>query len=66
MYFGLHVIRGIMIGGFYYFLKMDGYSINPPEAFIMMYSGIRGAIGLILALYVLNEDNLLYVLSQII
>lgn len=56
-YVGLHIIRGIMIIMFYPFMKRIGYGMDKKEATVLWYGALRGAIGLALALVVLNVDD---------
>lgn len=55
MYFCLLVIRGFMILMFYPFLKELGYGTNPKDACFMAWAGLRGAVGLALAVYVADQ-----------
>jgi NhaP-type Na+/H+ or K+/H+ antiporter len=52
LYACIHVTRGITILCFWPFLKGMGYGINWKEACIMVYGGLRGAVGLIMGLIV--------------
>jgi len=52
LYAALHVIRGIMVFFFWPFLNLIGPKITWKEALVMTWSGLRGAVGLILAIIV--------------
>ncbi len=56
-YIGLHLIRGIIIILFYPLMKKFGYGLNKKEATVLWYGALRGAIGLALALVVVNVDD---------
>ncbi len=56
-YVGVHIIRGIMIILFYPIMKKIGYGLDKKEATVLWYGALRGAIGLALALVVLNVDD---------
>ncbi len=58
LYIGLHLIRGIMVAIGFPFMKNLGYGLNKKEAVILVYGGLRGAVGLALALYIAGEENL--------
>jgi len=55
-YVGMNVIRYIMVGLFFPFMKCLGYGLTWREAFIISYGGLRGAVGLSLALIVYLEE----------
>jgi len=56
MYIALHVIRGLMVEGLRRAgLKSCGYGIGPKESAVMIYSGLRGAVGLALAMEVEHD-----------
>lgn len=57
MYVLLHVVRGLVIALLYPALKNMGYGLNFKEAFIMMYGGLRGAVGLALGLLVAEDSG---------
>jgi len=52
MYVLMMLIRGLMILIFYPLLTRLGYGTNPKDAFFMVWGGLRGAVGLALAIYV--------------
>jgi NhaP-type Na+/H+ or K+/H+ antiporter len=56
-YIGLHIIRALMIVLFYPFMKRIGYGLNKKEGVVLWYGALRGAIGLALALVVVNLDD---------
>ncbi len=56
-YIGIHIIRAIMIVLFYPLMKKFGYGLNKKEATVLWYGALRGAIGLALALVVVNVDD---------
>ncbi|KAK6191720.1 hypothetical protein SNE40_003331 [Patella caerulea] len=58
LYFGLQVIRGIMIALFSPILRRIGYGLTWQEGIIMTWGGLRGAVGLALGLLVWEEESL--------
>ena len=56
-YVGIHIIRAIIIIIFYPVMKRIGYGLNKKEATVLWYGALRGAIGLALALVVVNLDD---------
>jgi NhaP-type Na+/H+ or K+/H+ antiporter/carbonic anhydrase len=52
MYLLMMLIRAIMVFLLYPFLKCLGYGTNRKDAIFMVYGGLRGAVGLALAIYV--------------
>jgi hypothetical protein len=50
LYFGMLAIRGVMVMLFYPCLCRMGYSIDLRDAFMLTWGGLRGALGLALAL----------------
>eukprot|EP00828_Plagiopyla_frontata_P017581 TRINITY_DN2275_c0_g1_i7.p1 TRINITY_DN2275_c0_g1~~TRINITY_DN2275_c0_g1_i7.p1 ORF type:complete len:1063 (-),score=155.68 TRINITY_DN2275_c0_g1_i7:82-3270(-) len=58
LYFVLHVVRAIMIGVFYYPLKRYGYGFTWQKFVVVVYGGLRGAVGLALALTVYNSNEI--------
>jgi len=52
MYLLVMAIRATMLTLFYPALKRLGYSTNPKDTFFMGWGGLRGAVGLALAIYV--------------
>lgn len=57
VYVGLHIIRAIIIIIFYPVMKRIGYGLDKKEATVLWYGALRGAIGLALALVVVNLDD---------
>jgi len=45
-------VRALMVLSFYPILKSTGYGINKKEIVVLIYGGLRGAIGLCLSLMV--------------
>lgn len=56
LYIGLHFIRAIMIAMFYPLMKRFGYGITFKESIVVWYGALRGAVGLALALIVVNIE----------
>lgn len=54
----LQVIRALMIALFYPILRFTGYSITWQKAVVMVWSGLRGAVGLALSLFVLFNTSI--------
>eukprot|EP00891_Asterochloris_glomerata_P000999 jgi/Astpho2/999/e_gw1.00016.116.1_t len=54
----LLVIRALMIALFYPILRFTGYSITWQKAVVMVWSGLRGAVGLALSLFVLFNTSI--------
>jgi NhaP-type Na+/H+ or K+/H+ antiporter len=52
LYAVIHLTRGLVVVTFWPFLKRWGYGINWKEACIMVYGGLRGAVGLVMGLIV--------------
>jgi NhaP-type Na+/H+ or K+/H+ antiporter len=57
LYFAMNIIRFLMIGCFFPVLKCMGYGVTWQECIVMSYGGLRGAVGLALALDVDLEFN---------
>jgi NhaP-type Na+/H+ or K+/H+ antiporter len=57
-YVALHGIRGFVITLFSPILRNLGYGLTWKEGFIMMFGGLRGAVGLALALLVDGEAGI--------
>lgn len=51
-----HVMRAIMVFSFWPCLQKFGYPITKNEFYVLCYGGLRGALGITLALMV-NRDN---------
>jgi hypothetical protein len=59
MYVVLHAVRGCMVYGMFAAgLKDMGYGINMNEAHVMVYGGLRGAVGLALAMEVEHDQRI--------
>lgn len=52
VYIGINLIRGGMIALFFPLMKRSGYGLSVREAVILSWGGLRGALGLTLALMV--------------
>jgi len=57
LYIALHLIRGSMLAMFMPLMQRMGYGLNWKELTIIAYGGLRGAIGLSLALLVQVNPN---------
>lgn len=58
IYIGTTAIRGIMILLFFPLLKRFGYGIDLRNGFVLWYGGLKGAIGLALALIVAGAEQI--------
>lgn len=58
IYVGIHIVRAIVIAVLFPFMKRLGYGLTKPDAIVSWYGGLRGAIGLALALIVANEPSI--------
>ncbi|KAL5006670.1 hypothetical protein ScPMuIL_015476 [Solemya velum] len=58
LYFGLFVIRGLVIGIFSPVLRHTGYGMTWRDGIVMTWGGLRGAVGLALALKVAHHDEI--------
>jgi len=56
-YIGIHLVRAIVIGVFYPFMRNAGYGLPKKDAIVVWYGALRGAIGLALALIVAGVDD---------
>ncbi len=52
IYIGIHIIRALLIGGFFPVMKKAGYGLSNKDAYVLWWGALRGAIGLALALVV--------------
>lgn len=52
------VIRGIMIIVFLPFILNSGYGLSMPEYWVLIWGGIRGALGLCLSLVIGKDEEL--------
>jgi NhaP-type Na+/H+ or K+/H+ antiporter len=57
-YITILVVRGIVMLLFYPLMKRIGYGLNPKDGIIAWWGGLRGAIGLALALIVASEASI--------
>ena len=55
IYLAIHLTRAINIGMFYPLMKRTGYGLPGKDAVVVWWGGLRGAIGLALALVVYSE-----------
>ena len=58
LYAGLHVIRFLTIFVLWPLLKITGYGMSFKEILVLSYGGLRGAVGLALALLVSQGDDI--------
>ncbi|MDD3568863.1 MAG: sodium:proton antiporter, partial [Bacteroidales bacterium] len=58
IYISILVIRGLVLLLFYPLMKRIGYGLNPKDGIIAWWGGLRGAIGLALALIVASEASI--------
>ncbi|MDA3892992.1 MAG: cation:proton antiporter [Salinivirgaceae bacterium] len=56
IYVGIAVIRAIVIAIFFPVMKRVGYGLSKPDAYVLWWGALRGAIGLALALVVAGVD----------
>lgn len=56
IYVGVHIVRATIILLFYPIMKRVGYGLPKKDAIIVWYGGLRGAVGLALALIVAGES----------
>lgn len=64
IYFGIHVIRAIMMVILYPFMRKAGYGLPIKDAIVVWYGALRGAIGLALALIVVGSDNIAPIVKE--
>ncbi|MBT3424134.1 MAG: cyclic nucleotide-binding domain-containing protein [Bacteroidetes bacterium] len=55
LYVGIHIIRAIVIAVFYPLMQKVGYGLPKKDAIVAWYGGLRGAVGLALALIFVGE-----------
>jgi NhaP-type Na+/H+ or K+/H+ antiporter len=55
-YVCLNIIRAFIVGIFYPIMRRIGYGTSLAESFVLVYGGLRGAVGLALALMVFHEE----------
>ncbi|MQY78605.1 MAG: hypothetical protein GH151_05315, partial [Bacteroidetes bacterium] len=53
-----HIVRAILIGIFYPFMKRIGYGLSVKDSYVLWWGALRGAIGLALALIVAGEESI--------
>ncbi|KAJ8298747.1 hypothetical protein KUTeg_022807 [Tegillarca granosa] len=58
LYFGIFVIRAVVIALFSPVLRHTGYGMSWKEGTVMTWGGLRGAVGLALALQVAHHDEI--------
>ncbi len=58
MYVGITVARAGMIGMFYPIMKKIGYGMSKNDAIVLWWGGLRGAVGLALALIVASHEQI--------
>ncbi|XP_052064398.1 sodium/hydrogen exchanger 10-like isoform X1 [Mytilus californianus] len=58
LYFGVFVIRGLVIAIFSPILRHTGYGMSWKEGIVMTWGGLRGAVSLALALQVAHHDTI--------
>ncbi|XP_071121113.1 sperm-specific sodium:proton exchanger-like isoform X2 [Mytilus edulis] len=58
LYFGIFVIRGLVIAIFSPILRHTGYGMSWKEGIVMTWGGLRGAVSLALALQVAHHDTI--------
>ena len=56
LYIMIHVVRALVILIFYPLMKNHGYGMSWKEGTVIMWGGLRGAVGLCLALLVTQND----------
>lgn len=57
IYLGITLVRAIVIGVHYPFMRKIGYGMNLKDAAIALHGALRGAVGLALALVVAGVDS---------
>ncbi|XP_064602724.1 LOW QUALITY PROTEIN: sperm-specific sodium:proton exchanger-like [Liolophura sinensis] len=58
LYFGVNVIRFMVLGLLMPILRHIGYGLSVKEMVVMTWSGVRGAVGLAMGLLVLQDPNI--------
>ncbi|MDA3778813.1 MAG: cation:proton antiporter [Bacteroidales bacterium] len=58
IYFGIHIVRAIVIFILYPLMRKSGYGLSKKNAYVLWWGALRGAIGLALALIVAGENNI--------
>lgn len=68
----IHLVRFTVVFFFYPFLRHSGYNLKVKEALIIVYGGLRGAVGLALALIAAGQlddlvgENIMFITSGIV
>ncbi len=57
IYVGIHIIRAFVILVLYPVMRKAGYGLPKKDAYVVWWGALRGAIGLALALVVVNADE---------
>jgi NhaP-type Na+/H+ or K+/H+ antiporter len=65
MYIIMNVGRLISLGTFYPMLKTRGYGLNYKEFFVIVYGGLRGAVGIAFAMIASSDEELDPILRDI-
>lgn len=55
------IVRGVMVFTFYPLLRIFGYGLSYKELLVLVYGGLRGALGLCLALIVAMDSSITHV-----
>lgn len=58
VYVGIHIIRAIVIGALFPLMRKVGYGVSVKDSYVLWWGGLRGAIGLALALIVAGEEQI--------
>ena len=58
IYIGIHVIRGFIILVLFPLMKKIGYGITKKDSIVLWWGGLRGVIGLAMALIVAGESSI--------
>ncbi|MEE4198910.1 MAG: cation:proton antiporter [Bacteroidales bacterium] len=58
LYFGIHLVRAVVITLFFPVMKVAGYGLTKKNAYVLWWGALRGAIGLALALIVASESKI--------
>ena len=57
LYVGLMAVRALTVAVFYPFLARTGYRVTRGECCMIVYAGLRGAVGLALSLLVVRDEH---------
>ena len=66
LYVAMHICRAIMVMVFYPLMKNTGQGVTFKEALVLVYGGLRGALGLSLALMVGVDEEFPMRLREIV